>query len=452
MTIPIDYRPTRVLTIRHLIAMVYRRKLIVLGFFLCALGGGYLGLKIVSPVYRSTAQVMVNLGQEDVFMPVLPSSSSEVRTPLAGMQLEQRANSEVRIIQSQPLAAQVVAKFGPAGLFPGIDVQHPWYTPRGLMQQAIELYRQIGYYFYPQSANETLTDRATDRLQRGLKTELVKDSKVIEVSMDNAVPEIAASSLNELLHLYLQERTALYQRETDDFFDRQLAKQLADLQVVNRQLEAFRTQNKVLDVDSQREALLHRLAEVDASAQGEAIAVTGVQKRIGALQRQMQDNPTLTPVLRTDLLRTQAELPPHQDALANWTRIKADLTSQVEALNKVQSESAQLLQQQRVLQDNRKLYLQKVEETRIQQAMRKAQFGDVVIVNWGVPNYAPVSPKLGMVLGGVVAVGIIGGIGLALLLGLIDDRISNAEDVVEATGLPVIGRVGVQRLPPARIG
>jgi len=451
MTVPIEERPSRRLTMRHILALIYRRKFIAVGFFLCALGGGYLGLRLVSPVYRSTAQVMVNLGQEDVFMPVLPSSSSEVRTPLSVGRLEQRANSEIRIIDSEPLAAELVAKFGPEGLFPGIDEKHPWYTPKGVMQRAIGLYRQIGFHFYPESEQESLSDRAVRRLRDSIKTSVLKDSTVIEVTLDSSVPDIAANALNDLIKLYLQQRTSLDRRENNDFFSKQLAAQLADLHDVDHQIDTFRSQNNVLDVDSQRDALLHRLAEVNANLQNETVAIGETQKRISILDRQMQDNVGLSARIRDDLLKAQAQLGPHQDAAVNWARIRSDLTAKIDALNKVQAQSAQLLQRQRVLQDTRKLYLQKVEETRIQQAMRKAELSDVVVINWAVANYAPVSPKLSMVLGGVVAVGLLGGIALAIVLGLLDDRILTDEDVEEASGLNVIGRIRTLKLQHASV-
>ena len=450
MANPTDDRRDRRLTFRHVMALIYRRKLLALGFFISVLGGGYLALLAISPVYRSSAQVMVNLGQEDIFMPVLPSSSSEVRTPLSVGRLEQRANSEIRIIDSEPLAAQVVAKFGAAGLFPGIDERHRWYTPKGLIQRAVDLYRMMAYYFYPQSANETMNARAVRKLRENTKIVVVKDSTVIEITMDNALPDIAANALNELVRLYLQQRTALYQRETNDFFYKQLAAQVADLKEVDRQLDAFRSDKNVLDVDSQRETLLRRLADINANLQNETVAVGEIQKRIATLQRQMQDNVGISARIRDDLLKAQAELSARQEAASNWGKIRTDLTARIVALNKMQAESTQLLQRQRVLQDNRKLYLQKLEETRIQQAMRKAELGNVVVVNWAAADYSPVSPKLGMVLGGVLAVGLIGGLAFAFLAGLMDDRIQSAEDVEDASGLPVIGRVRTMRLAQTR--
>jgi uncharacterized protein involved in exopolysaccharide biosynthesis len=434
------------MNVRDGLALVYRRKWIALGFFICALGGGYVGLSVVSPVFRSSAQVMVHLGQEDVFMPVLPSSSSEVRTPLTVGGLEQRTNSEIQIIESEPLAAQVVAKFGPAGLFPGIDTLRPWYTPGGLMRRAVEVYRQIGYYFYPQSANETLEARAVRLLRRAVKATAVKESTVIEVTMDNSVPGIAADSLNELMRLYLLERQEIYRQETSTFFDDQLSKLSVELRQAQDQLDAFRTDHRVIDVDEQRSILLHRLSEVSANLQNENVSISELRRRIALLQGQLGDNMPLANVpiqhrIRDDLLQAQSELGPHQDAAANWAKLQTDLTTQAAALTQVQSESSRLIQHVQVLQDTRKLYLQKIEETRIQQAEAQDHLGNVSVINWAVADRSPVSPKLGLVLGGILGVGIVGGIGLAILLGLMDDTIVSEDEVVAATGLPVIGRI-----------
>lgn len=434
------------MTYRTILAMLYRRKLVILGFFICALAGGYAGLKIVQPAYRATAQVLLNLGQDDVFMPVLPSSSSEVRTPLTAGRVETRANSEIRIIESEQLAAQVVKKFGPAGLFPGIDERHPWYTPKGLMQRAVDVYRAIGHYLYPQSAGDTLEDRARRRLMQNTKTQTVKDSTVIQITVDSAVPEIAAAAANELVGLYLHERSALYQGANTAFFGAQLSKLMGELETIDRQIETFRDDNKIIDVEMQREAVMKRLAEVKANVQNETVVTGEIRRRIGILERQIGEGSQIASIsslqrIRDDLLRSQAELGPHQESLANWTRIQNELTAQAEALTRKQSESVRLLQQQKVLQDTRRLYLQKVEEARVQQALRQAQIGDAAVINWAIVDYSPVSPKLGMVLGGIVGVGLLGGIGLALLLGFMDDRILREEDVADATGLPVIGQV-----------
>jgi len=434
------------INVRTLLVTLYRRKFIAIGFLAFTVAGGYIGLRAIPPVYRATAQLMLHLGQEDVFMPVLPSSSSEVRTPLTVGGLEHQTNSEIRIITSTPLTEQVVAKFGREGLFPGIDDRHPWYTPKGMLQLTMDTYRQVQDYFYPASRNETSEARTERLLGRKLNANAIKDSTVIEVTMDNSVPEIAAESLNELLRLYLLERPRIYQQQNDAFFGLQLSKLSTQLDDADRQLAAFRSQHDVVDVEQQRDALLHRLTEVSANLQNEVVLVDEMKKRIHLLEGQLEDTATIAnaPILRRirdDLLKAQSELGPHQNAAANWSKIHADLTKQVAALTDVQSESAQLVQRLRVLQDARKLYLQKIEEMRVQQSLVQAHLGNVSVINWASIDHVPVSPKFGLVLGGIAAVGIFGGIGLALLIGLMDDTIRNVRDVVESSGLPVIGQV-----------
>ena len=239
------------MTFRDGVSIVYRRKLVAIGFFVCVVASGFVVLTIVPPVYRATAQVMLHLGQEDVFMPTLASSSSEVRTPLSVGGLEQRTNSEIRIVESEALAAQLMSRFGAARLFPGINVQYSWFTPKGLIQRVVAAYRQIDAYFYPESADQSVEERALRRLRKNLGAVAVKDSTVIEVTMRSSVPAVAAESVNELVRLYLAERPDVYKHEDHQFFASQLIKLSATLDVADQQLRKFRTEHNVIDVKQQ---------------------------------------------------------------------------------------------------------------------------------------------------------------------------------------------------------
>ena len=441
----------RNITLRDVPGILRRRQLVILGFFLSALAGGYVGLRFVSPVYRATAQLMVQLGQEDVFMPVLPSSSSDMRTPLTTGNLEHEVNAEVRIIESEPLAQQVLAKFGVGTLFPSTGVHHLWYTPGGLMQSVLGFYRALKDHFYPRSGAERPEEQALRRLRESISVAVIKDSTVIEVTMTSAVPDVAAEAVNELVHLYLLEREKIYQHETEGFFDAHLSELSTKLASVDQQIDAFRSQNRVVDVDQQLNALLKRLAEVRANRENEEVAAMQIQRRIGVLEGQMAalmptqriESNTIYQRIRDDRLRAQSELAPHHEAAANWAAIEARLTAQSAELARGQSIYTQLLQQQHVLQDSRKLYLQKSEEARYQQAVVQAHFGNVSVINWATADPTLVSPKFGLLLGGIVVIGLLGGVGLSLFFELTDDRIMSDRDVIRATGLPVIGRVGV---------
>ena len=94
-----------------------------------------------------------------------------------------------------------------------------------------------------------------------------------------------------------------------------------------------------------------------------------------------------------------------------------------------------------MLRDSRKLYLEKLEETRFLNEQASSQIGNVSVVSWATVNTKPVSPKLWMVLIGVLVGGLLGGIGLAFVIEFFDDSLKSDSDVRRYLGLPVIAKV-----------
>ena len=138
------------MTLRDLLTTIFKRKWVLLGFFLAALIGGYAGLKLIAPTYEAKARLLVRIGQEDIFMPVLPTS--QYRSPVMSVVREEQLYSEAEIISSPKLAQDVVATVTPQVLFPGIDAKHPWYTPKGVMQMLNGFYRWLEDVFFPLTA------------------------------------------------------------------------------------------------------------------------------------------------------------------------------------------------------------------------------------------------------------------------------------------------------------
>src|SRR3989338_6393146 len=190
------------MTIRDILNILFKRKLVIGCFFLAALVGGFAGLKLISPTYESKARLLVRIGQEDIYMPVL--ATSQFRTPMMSVVREEQLNSESSILTSQDLALKVVEEVTPQRLFPGIDINHPWHTPKGWLQMAKDLYLWLEDYFFPLSSDRTLEAHATNRFLKDLRAEAIKSSNIIEVSLRSKVPESAALGVNALVKQYLR--------------------------------------------------------------------------------------------------------------------------------------------------------------------------------------------------------------------------------------------------------
>jgi uncharacterized protein involved in exopolysaccharide biosynthesis len=97
---------------------------------------------------------------------------------------------------------------------------------------------------------------------------------------------------------------------------------------------------------------------------------------------------------------------------------------------------------------NYDLYLQKLEESRVSDAMDSEKISNVNVVEPATPPHKPVSPKVALNLLLSVVFGLFGGLALAFLLEYLSDRLENAEDVEQGLELPVLTSIPLlQRAP-----
>lgn len=274
------------MTLRDILNTVFKRKWIVVAFFAAAVAGAYAGLRIYPPDYEASARLLVKIGQEDIYMPTL--TTSEFRAPLASVVREEQVNSEIQILSSDGVLGRVVDRMTPQGLFPGIDTRHPWYTPKGLVQRAIDGYRGIEAHFFPLAQGESLRDKAIRNLRDDLAAVGVKDSGVIAVSLRSRAPEISAAGVNAVLETYLAERTRVHVREQAGFYEQRLAEVDGRLKAAEAALETFRSERGVVDAERQRDLLLERLAEVRGRIQDLTVAAAETAEREAELLRQLE--------------------------------------------------------------------------------------------------------------------------------------------------------------------
>lgn len=501
------------MTIRDILNTLCKRRLVIGGFILASLVGGYAGLKLIAPTYEATARLLVRIGQEDIYMPVL--ASSQFRTPMMAVVREEQLRSESNILVNADLVRRVVEDVTPQVLFPGIDVVHPWYTPKGVMQRLMAVYRAMEDYFIPLSSDRTLNEIAVERFQRDLRADAVKNSNIIEVSLRSKSPDAAVLGVNKLVGYYLNERVRIYRREQSGFFTEQLEALEVQIKETEAAVDAFRVQGQLVDVDKQRNAQIDRLEEVRKQIDEHTVAVAETEQRIQTLREQLAKLPAtvrlagaetansyaiseiskqladlrrqeadiaerysasdprldalrqeiavvgnmltdlhgtrdassqlgINPLharIRDDLMKSESALAGLQQALKRWQALEADALSRLGGFNSQEAEYKKLVQQLEVLRDTRQLYLEKTEETRFVSAQAAAKIGNVSVVNLATAPIRPVSPKLWLVLLGVIAVGVIGGTGLAFVMEFFDDSLHSEAEVRRYLKLPVLATV-----------
>lgn len=501
------------MTTRDFLNVLFKRKWVVVFFFIAALAGGFAGLKLIAPTYEATARLLVRIGNEDIYMPVLPSS--QIRSPVMSVVREEQLRSESTILTDPELARKVVADVTPQRLFPGIDTIHPWYTPKGVLQMLARLYGGIESYFAPLSSQRTLTDKAEAAFEKAIKAEAIKSSNMIEVSMRNKSPDAAALGVNTLIKHYLAERVRIFQREQTAFFSSQLSTLNEQVRDTETQLEKFRAQGSILDLDKQRSAQVDNLNDVRKRLDENRVAVSQTSRRIDVLRQQLSSVPGTTQTggaeasnalaigelsrqiadiqrqesdisqrfsdndprlaalkeerramqtlldeqqsrrylssqqginplhtrIRDDLLQAEATLASLRQASANLATLEQEIVGRLGSFNTQDAGYKELSQQLQVLRATRQLYIEKAEESRLAAAQAAAHIGNVSVVSMATPDTRPVSPKLWLVLVGVLVGGLVGGIGLAFLFEFFDDSLRSDADVMRYLQLPLLAKV-----------
>lgn len=498
------------MNLRDVLQVLFKRRWLLLGFFAAVLIGAVAALKLISPTYEATAQLLVKLGQEDIYMPAL--TSSQFRAPVMSVVREEQLHSEANILLDGALARQVVRQLTPPVIFPGIDVVHPWYTPKGWLQRLTWLYAAMEDFFFPLSAGRSIEDKAVDAFGRAVKAEAVKSANTIEVSMRNKSPDAAALGVNTLIQLYLQERVRIHQREQSDFFSGQL--KLLDSQITQAEqaLSGTRSSSRIVDVDKQRTADVDSLNDVRKRLDDNGVAVAQTRKRLQVLKAQLGDTPASVQVggsesanslalseiqkqiadiarreadirqrfsdqdprltglaeerralqglydqqmnprmqsaqqgmnplharLRDDLLQTEAQLAALQQGSAQLQTLQTQIETRLGQLAGAEQPWQEQVQQLKVLRESRQLYLQKSEEARLSAAQAAAKLGNVAVVSEAAVPTKPVSPKLWLVMIGVLVGGLLGGVALAFAVEFLDDRLASDRETERVLGVPVL--------------
>jgi uncharacterized protein involved in exopolysaccharide biosynthesis len=114
-------------------------------------------------------------------------------------------------------------------------------------------------------------------------------------------------------------------------------------------------------------------------------------------------------------------------------------------LNRIELQYNQLKQQAESDRGNYDLYLAKLEESRISEAMDAEKISNVSVIEPASIPLKPVSPKpLSNILMSIVF-GLFGGVSLALLSEYFSDRIRNADDAERLLKLPVLTSIQVYK-------
>jgi len=151
-------------------------------------------------------------------------------------------------------------------------------------------------------------------------------------------------------------------------------------------------------------------------------------------------NPTYQK-LKEDLYENQAELGAVNGKIKTQTVHLTDYKKRLDKLIQVEYRLNELENQLEVDQKNYNLYLTKYEEERISSEMDSKKLVNVRVIKPSQPPLTPDSPKSSLIFAIGIVAAIFGGIGLALCLEFLNDRLERPEDIENFLNAPVLASV-----------
>ena len=346
----------------------------------------------------------------------------------------------------------------------------------------------------------TVRDWLADLLLRRIDIKPARESSVVEISFKGADPAFSAAVANAFAGEYQNASVQLKtepMKKAASYFNEQTRQLRDNVEAAQARLSKYQQEKGIVSLDNNRvDVELSRLNDLSSqlvAAQAAALEATSRERMAGgggANSPDVSNNP-LVQNLRVALAAAEAKLaesaaryggnhPQYQAARAEVEKMRADLNSALGTVSRSVGGNAQVLRQRedqlrealaaqktRVLELNRTrdelgVLLKDLDsaqrafdaasgrfsQTRIE---AQAEQSDIAVLNPAVAPVEPSGPRV--LLNTLVAIllGTVLGLGLALLLELLQRPVRTGGDMQELLGIPVLGTIEWQA-PPRRGG
>ncbi|MDK6077356.1 MULTISPECIES: chain length determinant protein EpsF [Massilia] len=334
----------------------------------------------------------------------------------------------------------------------------------------------------------SVRDWLADLLLKKLEIMPSRESSVVEISFKGADPAFAAAVANAFADEYQKISVQLKTepaKKASSYFNEQ-TKQLRDnLEAAQARLSKYQQEKGIVSLDNNRvDVELSRLSDLSAqlvAAQTQAMEASSRERMATGVGSPDVANNALVQSLRVSLASGEAKLaeaasrygrnhPAYQSAQAEVSKMRAELNAALGSVSKSVGANAQVYRQReaelraelaaqktRVLELNRTrdelgVMLKDLDsaqrafdaasnrfsQTRIE---AQAEQSDISILNPAVPPTEPAGPRVLLNTLVSILLGTILGVGLALLLELINRPVRSTGDVKDMLGIPVLGTI-----------
>jgi uncharacterized protein involved in exopolysaccharide biosynthesis len=256
-------------TSRDVLTILFRqRRAMLMAFAVVLVAAAVSGLWV--PKYETQMKIMVRRQRSDA---IVTSSANAPSQQFNDQVSEEDLNSEVELLNSEDLLRKVVIATGLSGAN-GSPTERD---------------------------SEIRIAKAVRQLSKDLKIEPLRKTNVISVSYQSRDPKMAARVLASLATAYMEKHLEVHRSPGEfKFFDQQMRQYQQGLDQAQAKLTDFTKKTGVVSADLERDSALRQANDFDSAASQARSSLLETEKRVGALQNQLQSmKPRITTVVRT---------------------------------------------------------------------------------------------------------------------------------------------------------
>ena len=272
---------------------------------------------------------------------------------------------------------------------------------------------------YSYNLSKLTPAKAIENLRKNLAVaEKGKQTGILDASLTGANQDEITNTLTRIVKMYETQNLDKSSAETTKtlaFMQEQLPKLKAKLAEAEAKFNNFREKNATVDIDKEAELAIKVRSEIETN-------LRELELKRAELSERYTDE---YPVLKQLNMQIQ-ELKNKEDALKqNITRIP-----------EVQRQFLELSSDVKI---SNEIYLNMLKNYEQLQIVKSGQLGNVRIIDLPINTYEPIAPKKAQVVLLATFLGLMLGIGLALLKSLLFAGVKNLEELENNTDIPVIG-------------
>ena len=411
-------------SLRGLLVAFFRQQYKFAAVFFVVVGIGAFYLASMDPVYEAHGSMLVKFGQDA--RPSVNVGGGAHSNEVTSSDREEIIRSNVSIIYSQDLLRSVVAEYGATRLYADLSEKVP--------------------------SGETPESAAVSNLQKGgLKAEAGARNNVIDVTITNKNPAVAAEFATLLMERFALRQAEIYNKPETGFLHQQVTEASVKLGAAQKEFQSFKQQTGISSLADEVEQLMRQKTDLSGIA---FEAVTRAQADLAALEAKRAemvatyraDSPAVRRVDKS-IASARQQLNSRQAELNNVAGQSADtslggklqsIDARLDFLEDKRPRYTELEQQVDMAQENLKYYQQRGEEARANDILNQQNITRISVIDTPVVPSKPASRHRKLLLLAFLMTGGLMGLAAVLGLELLDDRFRTPEQVASRLGVPVL--------------